>query len=229
VRAVRPAEPHRLFRKAKRRSAEEAARVATDDLPAGRARHPSARRFRRVMRGDGPGPHEAGARPILRQIREREVRRQHKIVIVSLCGHNARCMFTSEVALPLLFPKVWPGVGGADALSAVSSRIQDCGSFSAGRPSHVAAHPCSHAMAYSLDGSRSRSGGLVPLNTIGRSVRRGRPCVNGRSPLVIRFALSHAGENPRPHARVKAGPTGSLRSVRWMPTSLHAQPEPLLQ
>ena len=31
---------------------------------------------------------------------------QHKVVIVSLCGHNARCMFTSEVALALLFPKV---------------------------------------------------------------------------------------------------------------------------
>jgi hypothetical protein len=24
---------------------------------------------------------------------------------VPLCGHNARCMYTSDVALPLLFPK----------------------------------------------------------------------------------------------------------------------------
>jgi hypothetical protein len=30
---------------------------------------------------------------------------QHKVVVVSLCGHNARCMFTSEAALPLIFPK----------------------------------------------------------------------------------------------------------------------------
>jgi pimeloyl-ACP methyl ester carboxylesterase len=30
---------------------------------------------------------------------------QHKAVIVALCGHNARCMFTSEAALPLVFPK----------------------------------------------------------------------------------------------------------------------------
>ncbi len=30
---------------------------------------------------------------------------QHKAVIVSLCGHNARCMFTSDTALPLIFPK----------------------------------------------------------------------------------------------------------------------------
>jgi len=29
---------------------------------------------------------------------------QHKVVVVSLCGHNARCMFTAESALPLLFP-----------------------------------------------------------------------------------------------------------------------------
>jgi len=30
---------------------------------------------------------------------------KHEIVLVPLCGHNARCMFTSDVALPLLFPK----------------------------------------------------------------------------------------------------------------------------
>ena len=30
---------------------------------------------------------------------------QHKTVVVSLCGHNARCMFTAEAALPILFPK----------------------------------------------------------------------------------------------------------------------------
>ncbi|SPF38738.1 conserved exported hypothetical protein [Candidatus Sulfopaludibacter sp. SbA4] len=29
---------------------------------------------------------------------------QHHVVVVSLCGHNARCMFTSEQALPILFP-----------------------------------------------------------------------------------------------------------------------------
>jgi len=31
---------------------------------------------------------------------------QHKVVVVPLCGHNARCMFTAEVALPILFPKM---------------------------------------------------------------------------------------------------------------------------
>jgi len=30
----------------------------------------------------------------------------HKVVVVPLCGHNARCMFTSEPALAILFPKI---------------------------------------------------------------------------------------------------------------------------
>jgi pimeloyl-ACP methyl ester carboxylesterase len=29
----------------------------------------------------------------------------HKVIVVPLCGHNGRCMFTSEQALPILFPK----------------------------------------------------------------------------------------------------------------------------
>jgi hypothetical protein len=30
---------------------------------------------------------------------------KHEIVVVPECGHNARCMFTAEIALPVLFPK----------------------------------------------------------------------------------------------------------------------------
>jgi hypothetical protein len=30
---------------------------------------------------------------------------KHKAIVVELCGHNARCMFTAETALPVLFPK----------------------------------------------------------------------------------------------------------------------------
>jgi pimeloyl-ACP methyl ester carboxylesterase len=30
---------------------------------------------------------------------------QHKMSVVPLCGHNARCMFTAEPVLPILFPK----------------------------------------------------------------------------------------------------------------------------
>jgi pimeloyl-ACP methyl ester carboxylesterase len=30
---------------------------------------------------------------------------QHKVSIVSLCGHNARCMYTADPTLPLIFPK----------------------------------------------------------------------------------------------------------------------------
>jgi hypothetical protein len=29
----------------------------------------------------------------------------HKTAVVPLCGHNARCMFTNDAVLPLLFPK----------------------------------------------------------------------------------------------------------------------------
>lgn len=31
--------------------------------------------------------------------------KEHKTVVVELCGHNARCMFTSETTLPIVFPK----------------------------------------------------------------------------------------------------------------------------
>ncbi len=30
---------------------------------------------------------------------------QHKTLVVPACGHNARCMFTADPALPLIFPK----------------------------------------------------------------------------------------------------------------------------
>ena len=29
----------------------------------------------------------------------------HKVIVVALCGHNARCMFTAEPSLPVLFPE----------------------------------------------------------------------------------------------------------------------------
>jgi hypothetical protein len=30
---------------------------------------------------------------------------RHALIVVPLCGHNARCMFTADPALPILFPK----------------------------------------------------------------------------------------------------------------------------
>ncbi len=30
---------------------------------------------------------------------------RHKLVVVSACGHNGRCMYTADAALPLLFPR----------------------------------------------------------------------------------------------------------------------------
>jgi pimeloyl-ACP methyl ester carboxylesterase len=35
----------------------------------------------------------------------RKYNAQHKLTMVPLCGHNARCMFTAEPALAILFPK----------------------------------------------------------------------------------------------------------------------------
>src|SRR5262245_29701258 len=35
----------------------------------------------------------------------RKYNAQQKILVVPLCGHNARCMFTAEPVLPMLFPK----------------------------------------------------------------------------------------------------------------------------
>ncbi len=35
----------------------------------------------------------------------RKYNAQHKMLVVPLCGHNARCMFTAEPVLPILFPK----------------------------------------------------------------------------------------------------------------------------
>jgi hypothetical protein len=30
---------------------------------------------------------------------------KHKTLVVPACGHNARCMFTDDAVLPLIFPK----------------------------------------------------------------------------------------------------------------------------
>ena len=58
------------------------------------------------MSGDGAGPDATCARPGVRGLRESKYNAPHQVVVVPLCGHNARCMFTSEAALPILFPKM---------------------------------------------------------------------------------------------------------------------------
>ena len=37
---------------------------------------------------------------------EKKTGAKQPVVIVPLCGHNARCMFTADVATPVLYPKV---------------------------------------------------------------------------------------------------------------------------
>ena len=42
---------------------------------------------------------------------------KHAVVVAPLCGHNARCMFTAEVALPIIFPKLGGAAAGAKETS----------------------------------------------------------------------------------------------------------------
>jgi pimeloyl-ACP methyl ester carboxylesterase len=44
---------------------------------------------------------------------EKKYGAQHKVLVVPLCGHNARCMFTAEPALPILFPGYSAKAAGA--------------------------------------------------------------------------------------------------------------------
>jgi len=54
----------------------------------------------------GPNRLERG-KAFVRYVNER-LGARHALTPVPLCGHNARCMFTAEVALPILFPAVAP-------------------------------------------------------------------------------------------------------------------------
>ena len=73
--ALRVQEPHRVRRRAQRLAADAAARLAPLHLPPRRGRHPAAQRLRRLVRGDGAGPHPAGARTGVREVRQRAARR----------------------------------------------------------------------------------------------------------------------------------------------------------
>jgi hypothetical protein len=39
-----------------------------------------------------------------RYVKEHHGGANHNTVVVPFCGHSARCMFTSDAALPLIFP-----------------------------------------------------------------------------------------------------------------------------
>ena len=61
---------------------------------------------------------------------------------------------------------------------------------------HALIHPLSHAIAYRAAGSCSRTGPLLPRNTIGRSLGVRAALANVVEPASIRAALSHAAEKP---------------------------------
>jgi len=51
------------------------------------------------------GPHRLGRGQAFVSYIKEKYGAQHRAIVVPLCGHNARCMFTADVALPVLFPK----------------------------------------------------------------------------------------------------------------------------
>jgi pimeloyl-ACP methyl ester carboxylesterase len=51
------------------------------------------------------GPHRLARGQAFANYVNRKYNAQHKVIVVPLCGHNARCMFTADPVLPILFPK----------------------------------------------------------------------------------------------------------------------------
>jgi hypothetical protein len=51
------------------------------------------------------GPHRLGRGEAFVSYIKQKYGAQHKGMVIPMCGHNARCMFTADTALPVLFPK----------------------------------------------------------------------------------------------------------------------------
>ena len=51
------------------------------------------------------GPHRLGRGEAFVSYIKQKYGAQHKAIVIPMCGHNARCMFTADAALPMLFPK----------------------------------------------------------------------------------------------------------------------------
>jgi len=84
----------------------EAIRVTAGDLPAGATRYAC---LSPVLIRPAPRWHRApaawlAARPLQNYVNSK-YSAKHRVLVVPLCGHNARCMFTAEPVLPILFPK----------------------------------------------------------------------------------------------------------------------------
>jgi len=50
------------------------------------------------------GPHRLARGEAFAAYVDKKYGARHTVVVIPLCGHNARCMFTADAALPLLFP-----------------------------------------------------------------------------------------------------------------------------
>jgi hypothetical protein len=51
------------------------------------------------------GPHRLARGLAFTSYIKQHYNAQHQAMVIPLCGHNARCMFTADAALPVLFPK----------------------------------------------------------------------------------------------------------------------------
>ena len=51
------------------------------------------------------GPHRLGRGQAFAAYVKQRYATEQKVVVVTLCGHSARCMFTADPTLPVLFPK----------------------------------------------------------------------------------------------------------------------------
>ena len=60
--------------------------------------------IRHVMPGNGPGADAARPRIGVRSVCEREFGAKHTTLVVAACGHSARCMFTADPVLAVIFP-----------------------------------------------------------------------------------------------------------------------------
>ena len=103
--AAGPRESNRLHREDDRRSTQEAARVETDDIPRRPGGHAAARRLRQLVFRDGSGSDSPLAWRGVREVHQRATGRDAPIQVVSECGHNDRCIFTTDAVLRVIFPK----------------------------------------------------------------------------------------------------------------------------
>jgi pimeloyl-ACP methyl ester carboxylesterase len=55
--------------------------------------------------GMAQGPHRVGRAEAYTSYLKQKFAAQHKLIVIPMCAHSSRCIYTSDQALPVLFPK----------------------------------------------------------------------------------------------------------------------------